>query len=109
MSIVQTIGRYDDEFCERVKELAMSQLTPSMIADRLELQGNIRKVFLHDISNPLHAVGAAFRLGLGAGYQDIMDSLHSGAVAGDPDCAIVLLKAQEDQKIADLKKELFGV
>lgn len=109
MSIAQDTGVYSEEFLERVRELAIVQLTPSMIATRLELHGKARKSFLRDIKAPHHILSEAFHFGRGIGYQDMMDALHSEAVAGDPDCAELVLRASKENRINELKEELFGI
>ncbi len=109
MNSLMTIGKYDQEFLERVQDLAISQMTPSQIAERLDLQGAYRKKFLQDINNPVHKLAETYRLARSSGYQDVMDSLHTGAVAGDPDCIELLVKVNHKQEVDNLKKEFFGV
>lgn len=100
---------YTDDFVQKVKDLAVLQLTPSQIASRLGLSGTDRKYFLIDINQKLHPLYAAYWTAIRDGMTDISESLHNMAVTGDVDAIELALKVREDTEIRELKQELFNI
>lgn len=101
--------QYSDEFIMKVRDLAVIQLTPSQIAERLELVGSDRRNFLIDINQKLHPLYAAYWTALKDGLADITDALHNAAVYGETDAIELSLKVRKDTEIEELKKTLFNV
>lgn len=101
--------QYSDEFILKVRDLAVIQLTPSQIAERLELVGSDRRNFLIDINQKLHPLYAAYWTALKDGLADITDALHNAAVCGETDAIELSLKVRKDIRIEELKKTLFNV
>ena len=101
--------QYSDEFIIKVRDLAVIQLTPSQIAERLGLVGPARRNFLVDINQKLHPLYAAYRTALKDGLADIADALHNAAVYGDTDAIELFLKVRKDTGTEELKKTLFNV
>lgn len=101
--------RYSEDFIQKVRDLAVIQLTPSQIAERLGLAGSDRRNFLIDINMKLHPLHAAYWIALKDGLADIVDTLNHVAVSGETDAIELTLKLRRDTEIQELKKELFNV
>lgn len=103
------IRQYTDEFIQTVRDLAVIQLTPSQIAERLGLVGPARRNFLVDINQKLHPLHAAYWTAMKDGLADITDALHNAAVYGETDAIELALKVRKDTETEELKKALFNV
>lgn len=101
--------QYTEEFLLKVKDLAVIQLTPSQIAERLGLVGSDRRNFLIDINQKLHPLYAVYWTALKDGLADITDALHNAAVYGETDAIELALKIRKDTETEELKKALFNV
>lgn len=100
---------YTDEFVQKVRDLAVIQLTPSQIAERLGLVGSDRRNFLIDINMKLHPLHAAYWTAMKDGLVDIEDTLNYVAVSGETEAIELTLRLRRDTEIQELKKELFNV
>ncbi len=100
---------YPPEFIAQVKDYAVMGLRPRQIAERLNLEGAERRDFLLDIASKGGPLYEAFLQSRAHGEEDPHATLVTLADGGDTDALELLTKVTWQERVDNLKAELFGI
>lgn len=100
---------YDDDFVDKVRDLAVIGLYPVQIAERLGMTGRFRQRFLQDICDKKHRLYEVYRISKEHRESDIEASVNELASAGDIEALKLKSSIQYHNDVDNLKNELFGL
>lgn len=100
---------YTKDFIARMKDLAVIGLSPAQIAERMGLEGIDRSSFLHNITQEDHPLHKEYFLASRHYHEDMDAALSTSALFGDPKALRLAYELNHQNKVDDLKKELFGI
>lgn len=100
---------YDDDFIDKVRDLAIIGLYPVQIAERLGMTGRFRQRFLQDICNKKHRLYEVYRISKEHREYDIEASVNELASAGDVEAIKLQSSIRYHNELDALKNELFDV
>ena len=100
---------YTDEFIAQVRDLAVIGLLPVQIAERLKLEGSLRRDFLFDINSSGHPLYSAFYAAQSNYEDDVMGAIQNLAAGGDTKAQETWVELNFNRRVDRLKMDLFGI
>lgn len=100
---------YDENFIARMKDWAILGLYPPQIAERMNLEGTERQIFLCNILDPEHPLAKEYWKAKQHQEEDLDAALQSAASAGDPKALALAYDVADRRTYNKLAKELFGI
>ncbi len=108
--MITQLDGYTPEFVTRMKDLATLGLTPSQIAERMDMYPALRERFIADISTEDHPLQKEYLISRRRGEEDLETAMHTAAIVnGDPRSAKLVYEQNKQQKVDAVKKDLFGI
>lgn len=98
-----------DIYIDEVKEYARKGYSASRIANLLGFGKYERMLFLERISSPDDVYHVGYIQAFEEGQDDIDKALKEKADNGDLEAIKLLVEREDDRRIKELRKELFGV
>jgi len=103
------ITTYPSDFIARVKDFAILGLYPPQIAERMQLCGVERALFLKNITDPDHPLSKEYWKAREHREEDLDAALQTACMTGDPKALTLAYELNEQKRIDKLKSELFGL
>ena len=100
---------YDESIIRKIVNFSALQYSPQRICQLIGLTGEDAKHFLLDIQTKDSAPYNAYQKGIAIGDYNIDATLMKASEAGDIMAEATLRDRQEKRRVADLKKQLFGI
>lgn len=103
------MGAYSDATLVKVRDFAKMRHSPEKIAILLGLPSDEVEEFLDDIATEDHQLKRMYDQGYVMGDYEVEKGLLQEARNGNMDAEFNLRQRQKERRIAELKKDLFGV
>lgn len=103
------MAQYDESIIRKIVNFSALQYSPERICQLIGFAGDEAEQLLQDLRTEDSAPYTAYQKGIAVGEYNIDVALMKASENGDIMAEATLRERQENRRVADLKKNLFGI